>query len=120
MRGSQPAKLGETARIEGTFTINRGVLGSFDLARAVQSQGKAATGRTMFAEMTGHATYDRGAVALRNVTLGAGQLNAGASADIAQNGTLSGRIVADVRVASQQMRAVLNLGGTVREPQVRN
>jgi hypothetical protein len=28
--------------------------------------------------------------------------------------------VADVRVASQQMRAVLNLGGTVREPQVRN
>jgi hypothetical protein len=25
-----------------------------------------------------------------------------------------------VRVASQQMRAVLNLGGTVREPQVRN
>jgi hypothetical protein len=120
MRGSQPAKLGETARIEGTFTINRGVLGSFDLARAVQSQGKAATGRTMFAEMTGNAAYDRGAVALRNVTLGAGQLNAGASADIAQNGTLSGRIVADVRVASQQMRAVLNLGGTVREPQVRN
>jgi hypothetical protein len=25
-----------------------------------------------------------------------------------------------VRVASQQQRAVLNLGGTVREPQVRN
>lgn len=120
MRGTQPAKLGESARIDGTFTINRGVLGSFDLARAVQSQGKAATGRTMFAEMTGNATYDRGAVALRNVTLGAGQLNAGASADIAQNGALSGRIVADVRVASQQMRAVLNLGGTVREPQVRN
>ena len=35
-------------------------------------------------------------------------------------GLLSGRIVADVRVASQQQRAVLNLGGTVREPQVRN
>ena len=120
MRGAQPAKLGETARIDGTFTINRGVLGSFDLARAVQSQGKAATGRTQFSEMTGNGVYDRGAVALRNVTLGAGQLNAGASADIAQNGALSGRIVADVRIASQQMRAVLNLGGTVKEPQVRN
>jgi hypothetical protein len=120
MRGTQPAKLGEAARIDGTFTINRGVLGSFDLARAVQSQGRAASGRTQFAEMTGNGVYDRGAVALRNVTLGAGQLNAGASADIAQNGALSGRIVADVRIASQQMRAVLNLGGTVREPQVRN
>ena len=51
--------------------------------------------------MTGKAVYDRGAVSLRNVTIGAGQLNAGASADIAQNGALSGRIVADVKVASQ-------------------
>jgi hypothetical protein len=120
MRSPQPAKLGDAARIDGTFTVNRGVLGSFDLARAVQSQGKAASGRTMFSEMTGNGVYDRGAVALRNLTISAGQLNAGASADIAQNGALSGRIVADVRVASQQMRAVLNLGGTVREPQVRN
>lgn len=120
MRSSQPAKLGDAARIDGTFTVNRGVLGSFDLARAVQSNGKAASGRTMFSEMTGNGVYDRGAVALRNLTISAGQLNAGASADIAQNGALSGRIVADVRVASQQMRAVLNLGGTVREPQVRN
>jgi hypothetical protein len=70
--------------------------------------------------MNGQATYDRGAVTLRNVTLGAGQLNAGASADIAQNGALSGRIVADVRVASQTLRATLNLAGTVKEPQVRN
>src|SRR5687768_9187120 len=120
MRSPQPAKLGDAARIDGTFTVNRGVLGSFDLARAVQSQGKAATGRTQFTEMTGNGVYDRGAVSLRNVTIAAGQLNAGASADIAQNGALSGRIVADVRVASQQQRAVLNLGGTVRKPQVRN
>ena len=120
MRSAQPAKLGDAARIDGTFTVSRGVLGSFDLARAVQSQGKAATGRTQFAEMTGNGVYDRGAVSLRNVTISAGQLNAGASADIAQNGALSGRIVADVRIASQQQRAVLNLGGTVREPQVRN
>ena len=120
MRGPQPAKLGEAARIDGTFTVSRGVLGSFDLARAVQSQGKAATGRTQFSEMTGNGVYERGAVSLRNVTLSAGQLNAGASADIAQNGALSGRIVADVRIASQTMRATLNLGGTAKEPQVRN
>jgi hypothetical protein len=70
--------------------------------------------------MNGQATYDRGAVSVRNVTLAAGQLNAGASADIAENGALSGRIVADVRVASQNLRATLHLGGTVKEPQVRN
>jgi hypothetical protein len=119
MRGA-PGKLASTARLDGSFTVTRGVLGSIDLSRAIQTGGKFATGRTEFSEMNGQATYDRGAVALRNVTLGAGQLNAGASADIAQDGALSGRIVADVRVASQTLRATLNLAGTVKEPQVRN
>lgn len=119
MRGA-PGKLASSARLDGSFTVTRGVLGSIDLTRAIQTGGKFATGRTEFSEMNGQATYDRGAVALRNITLGAGQLNAGASADIAQNGALSGRIVADVRVASQTMRATLFLAGTVKEPQVRN
>ncbi|HJS77101.1 MAG TPA: hypothetical protein VJ778_06810 [Burkholderiales bacterium] len=119
MRGA-PGKLASTARLDGSFTVTRGVLGSIDLTRAIQTGGKFATGRTEFSEMNGQATYDRGALALRNITLGAGQLNAGASADIAQNGALSGRIVADVRVASQTMRATLFLAGTVKEPQVRN
>jgi hypothetical protein len=119
MRG-EPGKLAETGRIDGSFTINRGVLGSIDLSRAIQTQGRFATGRTQFNEMNGQATYDRGAVTLRNVTISAGQLNAGASAEIAQNGALSGRIVADVKVAQQQLRATLNLGGTVKDPQVKN
>jgi hypothetical protein len=117
MRG-QPGKL--AGRLDGSFTVSRGVLGSIDLSRAIQTQGKQATGRTQFNELNGQATYDRGAVSLRNVTLSAGALNAGASAEIAANGALSGRIVADVKVSSQTQRATLNLGGTVKEPQVRN
>jgi AsmA-like C-terminal region len=119
MRGA-PGKLASTGRLDGSFTVTRGVLGSIDLSRAIQTGGKSATGRTQFNEMNGQGTYDRGAVSLRNVTIGAGQLNAGASADISQNGALSGRIVADVKVAQQRLSATLNLGGTVKEPQVRN
>ena len=119
MRGA-PGKLAATSRLDGSFTVTRGVLGSIDLSRAIQTGGKQATGRTQFNEMNGQATYERGAVALRNITIGAGQLNAGASADIAQNGALSGRIVADVKVAQQRLSATLSLGGTVKEPQVRN
>jgi hypothetical protein len=119
MRG-QPGKLASSSRLDGSFTVSRGVLGSIDLSRAIQTGGKQVTGRTQFSEMNGQGVYDRGAVSLRNVTIGAGALNAGASADIAQNGALSGRIVADVRVASQTLRATLNLGGTVKEPQVRH
>jgi hypothetical protein len=117
MRG-EPGKLAN--RIDGTFTVSRGVLGSIDLAKAIQSQGKTSQGRTQFNEMNGQVVYDRGAVSLRGVTVAAGQLNAGASADISQSGAISGRIVADVKIASQTQRATLNLGGTLQEPQIRN
>lgn len=120
LAGAEPSRLGATGRVEGSFTISRGVLGAFDLSRAIQTGGRQAGGRTQFSELTGHAVFDKGAVALRNVSIGAGALNAGASADIAQSGALSGRIVADVRAANQTVRATLNLGGTIREPQVRN
>jgi len=120
LSGPNPAKLAAGGRLDANFTVTRGVLGSFDLARAIQTGGKASQGRTPFAELNGQATYDRGAVSLRNVNIGAGALNAGASADISQGGALSGRIVADVKNASQVQRATLLLGGTLKEPQVRN
>ena len=120
MTGREPANLGSSGRLEGNFTVNKGVLGSFDLSRAIQTGGRQVTGRTQFTEMNGQAIYNAGAVALRNVNIGAGALNAGASADIAQSGALSGRIVVDVRTSTQALRAVLILGGTVKEPQVKN
>jgi len=120
MTGSEPAKLASGGRLEGNFTVNKGVLGSFDLSSAIQTGGRQVTGRTRFTEMSGQATYNAGAVALRNVSIGAGALNAGASADIAQSGALSGRIVIDIRTSTQALRSILMLGGTVKEPQVTN
>ena len=119
MSAPDPAGLVSAGRLDGNFTVSKGTLGSFDLARAIQSGGREANGSTQFAEMNGQGTYDRGTVALRNVTIGAGALNAGASADIGRNGALSGRIVADMKTASQILRATLLIGGTVKEPQVR-
>ena len=120
MSGPDPAKLGAGSRLDGNFTVTQGTLGSFDLVRAIQTNGKNVAGTTQFSDMNGQAVYDRGNIALRNVTIGAGALNAGASADIARSGALSGRIVADVKNQSRVQQATLVLGGTVREPQVRN
>jgi hypothetical protein len=120
MSGADPAKLHRGARIEGSFTMGKGQLGSFDLARVLHTGGKQYGGRTQFTELSGQGIYDRGAVALRNVNMSAGALNAGISADIAPGGALAGRIVADIRTNVQPLRATLVLGGTVKEPQVRN
>jgi hypothetical protein len=120
MSGADPARLSNGLRMEGSFTVTKGVLGSFDLTRVLQTGGRQYAGRTQFTELIGQGIYDRGAVALRNITMTAGALNAGATVDIAPGGALSGRVVADVRIAGQSQRATLILGGTVRELQVRN
>ena len=120
MTGAEPAKLSAGARLEGNFTVSKGALGSFDLSRAIQTGGRQFSGRTQFSELTGQGVYDKGAVSLRNLSIGAGALNAGASADITPGGALSGRIVADVKTGPQSLRATLSLGGTAKEPQVRN
>jgi len=120
MSAADPGGLASAARLDGNFTVSNGTLGSFDLGQAVQSGGKNYRCSTQFVEMTGQGTYERGAVALRNINIGAGALNAGASADISQSGALSGRIVADVKTSQRALSATLLLGGTVKEPQVRN
>ena len=114
--GAPSPKLLEAGRFEGNFTVTKGVLGSFDLSRTIQSQGTQTSGRTQFNEMTGQASYDAGAVNLRNVSIVAGALNAGASLEVTPKGEINGRIVADVRSPSQTLRATLLIGGTVREP----
>ena len=120
MSGKDPAKLYNAAYLEGNFSVGKGVLGTVDLSRVLHTSGRQYGGRTQFTEMTGHATYDRGAVALRNVNISAGALTAGANADIAPGGAIAGRIVADIRTTVQPLRAILVIGGTVKEPQVRN
>jgi len=120
MSGNDPAKLYNAAHLEGNFSVGKGVLGTIDLSRVLHTSGRQYGGRTQFTEMTGHATYDRGAVALRNISISAGALTAAASADIAPSGAIAGRIVADIRTTVQPLRAILVIGGTVQEPQVRN
>ncbi len=120
MSGTDPAKLYNSAHIEGSFSMGKGALGTVDLSRVLQTSGRQHGGRTLFTELNGQATYDRGAVALRNISMVAGALHAGLSAEIAPSGALAGRIVADMRTSVQPLRAVVVLGGTVKEPQVRN
>ena len=119
MSGADPATLFESARIQGEFKIDKGVLGSFDLTRALQTGGAQTSGRTIFSELTGQAVYDKGAVKIRNVAIAAGAMNAGASLDIDADGGLSGRVVADVKTPNQTLRATLNLSGKIQDPVIR-
>jgi len=119
MSGESPGLLFERARMQGDFKIERGVLGSFDLTRALQTGGAQTGGRTVFTEMKGQGVYDKGIVQLRDISISAGSMNAGASVDIDAGGGISGRIAADVKTPNQTLRAILNISGKVQDPVIR-
>jgi hypothetical protein len=119
MSGASPGQLYERARMQGDFKIDKGVLGSFDLTRALQTGGAQSAGRTVFNELKGQGVYDKGVIQLRDIAVSAGAMNAGASMDIDANGGISGRIAADVKTPNQTLRAVLNISGKLQDPVIR-
>ena len=119
MAGSAPATLYESARMQGDFKIDKGVIGSFDLSRALQTGGAQTGGRTVFNELTGQGLYDKGTVQISNASISAGAMNAGLSLNIDTGGGLSGRVVADVKTPNQTLRTTLNISGKVQDPVIR-
>jgi hypothetical protein len=118
MAGPNPAALKSAARLEGTFTLSKGVLGSFDLSRGIQTKGKQSSGRTLFAELTGEGVYEAGVVSMRNLNMGAGKLNAAGTLEISATGELNGRVVADVESGPRAINETFNLVGTLKEPRL--
>jgi uncharacterized protein involved in outer membrane biogenesis len=115
MSGPDPAKLTEGARLEGTFTVTKGALGSFDLSRALQTTSAQASGRTPFSELAGSAALANGALALRDLKLSSGLLIANGTLDVDAAGGLSGRVNAELR----NLRGTFYIGGKLGEPQLR-
>jgi len=115
MSGPEPAKMEDSLRLSGTFTVTKGQLASFDLSRALQSTSAQVSGRTPFTELEGEASYAGGALALRGLRLGAGLLHASGTMDVDPKGALSGRVTTELR----NLRGTYYVGGTLVDPQLR-
>jgi hypothetical protein len=115
MAGREPERLYESARLDGSFRVGKGTLSSFDLSRALQSTAAQASGRTQFTEMTGNVSLSSGVLALRDLRLTSGLLNASGTMDVEANGSISGRVNAELR----NLRGTYFIGGKLTEPQLR-
>jgi hypothetical protein len=115
MAGPDLARLHESARLEGTFTVTKGVLGSFDLSRALQSTAAQLSGRTPFSELHGNVSLAGGAFAFRDLRLSSGLLGATGALDVDAKGRLSGRVNAELR----NLHGTFYIGGSLTEPQLR-
>jgi hypothetical protein len=106
--------------VEATFSLARGELPNIDLLRATQSSGSNSFsgGRTMFEEVKGSLQIAGGQYSYR-LQLSSGPLNASGNLAVAPSGQLSGRVTAVLTAHGAEVaRTALNVGGTVKEPQL--
>jgi len=109
--GATLDRLAAAGRLDWSFAVSKGQINGVDLARTLQS-GKTAGGQTVFNEVTGQAVVDQGRLALRNVRIDAGVLQANGSLDVEGGKALAGRFNADMKTPGQTLRATLVVSGT--------
>jgi hypothetical protein len=118
MSAADPEKLMASARLEGSFSVQKGTIGNVDLTRTLQGTSGSG-GSTLFSEMTGSVAADASRIQLRQIRLSAGLLSANGAADVDAQKNLSGRLQIELRAQTSQGRATLAISGTLAEPQFR-
>ena len=107
-----------SARLEGTFTVQKGSIGNVDMTRILQG-GNATGGTTMFSEMSGGVVADANRTQVRQVRMVAGLLNGTGNLDVDAQKNLAGRLQVELKSQAAQARAALTISGTLKDPQFR-
>jgi len=116
MRASAPERLLANARLEGSFTVQKGSIANIDMTRLLQGSSSSG-GTTLFTEMTGGVSADPNRVSVRQIRLAAGLMNGTGQVEMDSKSKLSGRLQIELR--SVQARATLAVTGTLKDPQYR-
>jgi uncharacterized protein involved in outer membrane biogenesis len=113
MQSPEPARLFDVARLEGTFTVEKGQLAQIDLARLMQA-GSSSSTSTLFNDLSGQGAMEAGKLALRNLKLGAGLLSATGSVDVEGGKQISGKVAAEMRTPTgASTRSAFTVSGTL-------
>jgi hypothetical protein len=120
MQADSLAKLVDTAVVEGTFVVSKGLVNGFDIVETVRLRSRESLpgGRTHFDELSGDLSFENGSYRFRRLKMKAGVLNATGSLDVVKQ-QLSGQIAADLSMRAGMGSAGLQVGGTTSVPSVR-
>jgi hypothetical protein len=110
LRAAEAAALFDAPVLQGSLAIRNGSLQGVDFGRMLQ--GEATTGTTQFSELTGQLVHERGVTQLRDLRLNAGKLTANGSVEAEAGKGVRGRLTVLLRLAGEQRRADVLVGGT--------
>jgi hypothetical protein len=118
MKALVPDRLFMNARLEGNFTIQKGSISNVDMMRMLQGGGSGG-GTTVFTEMSGLVSADPERIAVRQLRIVAGLMNAAGQVEMDPEMNLSGRVAVELRAATVQARTSVTVSGTLQDPQFR-
>jgi hypothetical protein len=122
LRAEALTALFDQARVDFTFTGNRGAIGNVDLVRAAQSAGREGVrgGRTRYNTMNGTVTVNGGRASFHQIRIASDSLNAAGSFEIRPKGELAGRLAIQVGPRGTVVaQGTVGVGGDVRNPVLR-
>lgn len=104
--------------LEGTISIDTGVLGRLDVGAAIRERGtgKLQGGETRFETMAGRFNFSDGTLEVRITRLDAGALDANGRLAVARDDSLEGRISAAVASGGRRISVPVTVSGTVTAP----
>lgn len=102
---------------EGSFTLNRAVLGGFDVVEAVR-RGKSPVrgGTTRFEQVSGALRVTPGALSFSELMMTSGLLRAVGKVELSYDRNWSGMLDVEMRGSANLVRMPLSVSGTLKDP----
>lgn len=118
--GLKLGKLADTAQMDGTFVVKKGVVNGMDMVETARQGNRqnGSSGRTHFDELKGSFQANGRGQHFQQLKLSSGILNASGSFDVNGGGQLSGRL--SVELKARAGASSLSLSGTLTEPVLRS
>lgn len=115
LAGENLKNLVRSARVEGEFRIERGVVRGIDLGRMLQGFGGGGT--TFYDSYTGKFIYGNQRTSLRNTQMTAGLISAKGDASVDEDQQIRGRFLVELKSLSFTEQGSFSLAGNLRNPQ---
>jgi len=115
LAGENLKNLVGSARVEGEFRIERGVVRGIDLGRMLQGFGGGGT--TFYDSYTGKFIFGNQRTSLRNTQMIAGLISAKGDASVDEDQQIRGRFLVELKSPSFTEQGSFSLAGNLRNPQ---
>ena len=118
MNAKAVSQLADYPNVDGDFSIHKGVLHGFDLARAAQpiKTKEVRGGQTEFDEFSGIFSIAGKDIRLSKLNISSGVLNAKGDVEISPSNQLSGKVYVEVKKGFSLVSMPLKVSGTLQDP----